>query len=92
VTRLNDGAVSAIDIRTGKVTKNITAGRQPQTIAITPEGSRAWIGNAGSHDITVIDTHRNARVTTVSSTSFKNVGGAPLAITFATHPQDPPHG
>jgi phospholipase C len=89
VTRLNADAVSTIDIRTGRVTKNITTGRQPQTIAITPEGSRAWIGNAGSHDITVINTHRDIRMTTISNTRFKNVGGAPLAITFATPPSTP---
>jgi YVTN family beta-propeller protein len=50
-----------IDLATNAVTGSpITVGNFPTSIAITPDGSRAYVVNTGSQSVSVIDTATNA--------------------------------
>jgi len=70
VTHFYDGLVSVIDVATGTVVATITVGGAPWSVAMTPDGSRAYVANYGSPSIAVIDTTSNAIIGTV------NVGGS----------------
>ena len=50
-----DGVVSVVDLVNGVLTKTIPVGRFSWGITITPDGSRVFVGNAGSNTISVID-------------------------------------
>jgi YVTN family beta-propeller protein len=50
------GEVLAIDNRSGAVAARVRVGRNPKSIAIAPDGSRAWVANSWSDSVTEIDT------------------------------------
>jgi YVTN family beta-propeller protein len=59
--------VTAITTATNTVLKNIGVGRGPDAIAITPDGTTAYVtNNIGSH-VTPIDTATNAALTPIST-------------------------
>lgn len=47
--------VVRIDLDSAKVTGRLAVGREPRGLAITPDGQMLAVGNARSHDISVID-------------------------------------
>jgi YVTN family beta-propeller protein len=49
-----DNTVSVVDGTTDRVTKRIPAGKNPYGVAADPSTRRVYIGNRGSHDLTVI--------------------------------------
>lgn len=46
-------------------TVNVKVARQPEGVAITPDGARAWVGSNQDHVVLVVDLHRAAVVDTV---------------------------
>ena len=59
VTHYYDGKVSLIDMGTGVSLATITVGGNPWGIAITPNGTRAYVANDTVSEIAVIDTASN---------------------------------
>jgi YVTN family beta-propeller protein len=47
------------------VVATIPVGRGPVDVAITPDGARAYVTNAGANSVSVIDTSTNAVTATV---------------------------
>ncbi|MGH7740638.1 MAG: FlgD immunoglobulin-like domain containing protein, partial [Candidatus Eiseniibacteriota bacterium] len=45
------------DVQTVAQIAEITVGTQPQAIGIVPDGTRAYVANTGSNDVSVIDTN-----------------------------------
>ncbi|HTT95505.1 MAG TPA: PKD domain-containing protein [Solirubrobacterales bacterium] len=63
VSAENLNSVSAIDLAAGKeVGSRITVGTEPYGVAISPDGSRAYVANRGSSTVSVIDTATDAVV------------------------------
>ena len=57
----------------------------PGVVAVTPDGSQAWVGNILPGDLTIFSTATNTVLTTVTAGSATaTIDGAPLAITFVT--------
>jgi YVTN family beta-propeller protein len=59
VTNSETNIVTVFDIAKGKVTAQIGMGTEPFGIAFSPEGARAYVANAKSATLSVIDTARN---------------------------------
>jgi len=68
------GSVSVIDTATNALTATIDIGPNAQTVAITPDGSRAYAASFGSDSLWVIDTATNAVIATVA------VGSGPVGV------------
>jgi YVTN family beta-propeller protein len=51
--------VLVIDAESGKLPSQVSVGNAPHGITITPDGSRAYVSNMGSHDVSVIDLKLN---------------------------------
>lgn len=69
VTHFNDGlsgTVSAIDTTTNTVTAEIQVGAGPLGIAVTPDGTRAYVANNYDNTVSVIDTRKSAVIATIS--------------------------
>jgi YVTN family beta-propeller protein len=61
----------------------VAVGRQPASVAVTPDGSQVWVGNILDGDVTVIDPATNTVIGTVlQGTGTANYQDAPLGITF----------
>ncbi len=67
--------VSVIDTATNTVVATIPVGQGPWEVAITPDGTRAYVTNAFSNTVSVIDTATNTVVATIP------VGALGVAIT-----------
>jgi YVTN family beta-propeller protein len=55
---------------------HIPVGKQPEAIAIAPDGSTVWVGHNKSHDLMVIDTQSNKVTQTI------DCGGVPIRLAF----------
>jgi YVTN family beta-propeller protein len=53
-----------------KSTATIPVGTGPGGVAITPDGTRAYVTNLGSHSVSVIDIATNTVVDTISAVNF----------------------
>jgi uncharacterized protein (TIGR03437 family) len=73
VSNNGDDTVSEIDTSTNAVVATIHVGTGPEGIAISPDGTRAYVANDGGA-VWVLDTSNNSVVTKV------NVGGDPYAV------------
>ena len=62
----NPGIVSVIDTATNTVGATIPVGLLPQPVAITPDGTRAYVSNLGDSTVSVIDTASNSVIATIS--------------------------
>jgi len=68
VTNLLDNTVSVIDTSTNTVTATIAVGNEPNGIVFSPDHTRAYVTNRGTHDlaaVSVIDTASNTVVATL---------------------------
>src|ERR1700685_1742798 len=66
-----DETVSVIDTSTNTVSATITVGTSPNGVAITPDGSMAYIANGGSSGVvSVIDTSTKNATATISVGEF----------------------
>jgi len=81
VTNPDSNTVSVIDTAANAVVATIPVGLLPRGIAITPDGTRAYVMDLGDNTASVLDTATNAVVATIP------VGKAPfgVAITPASH-------
>lgn len=59
------GAVQVIDTATNTLVATVAVGRSPFGIAITPDGTRAYVVNVSDDSVSVIDTASNTVVATV---------------------------
>jgi YVTN family beta-propeller protein len=75
VANAGDNTVSVVDPSNGIVDGTIPVGTEPTGIAITPNGQDAYVADAGSHAVSVIDT---ATGTTVGAPI--SVGTEPVAV------------
>jgi YVTN family beta-propeller protein len=72
--------VSVIDTDTQKVLATIPVGEYPDGVAITSDGSQAYVTNWGSGNVSVIDTATQKMVDTIS------VRKNPYTISIASIP------
>ena len=59
------GIISVIDTAQRKVIKEITAGKRPDHLALTPDGRTLYVTNRGSNDVSAIDTQSDQVVATI---------------------------
>ena len=80
-----DGTVSVIDTATNTVTATIPVGRAPSDLAVSPDGTRAYV-TTYLGTVSVIDTATNAVVMTVpSAPPRKTLRSAPTAPVPTSH-------
>jgi YVTN family beta-propeller protein len=72
--------VTVIDTSTNSAIDTITVGLQPQDIALSSDGARAYVTNSSSNSVSVIDTTTSAVIGTVA------VGDYPEGV--AVHPSN----
>ena len=60
-----DNIVLVIDTATNTVVATIAVGQTPFGVAITPDGTRAYVTNQNSNTVSVIDTATNTVVATI---------------------------
>ena len=62
----NGNTVSVIDTTTGTVIATVTVGKNPTGVAVSPDGTKVYVGNVydsgGGHWISVIDAVNNVEV------------------------------
>jgi YVTN family beta-propeller protein len=73
--------VSVIDAATNTVTATISVGIAPTGVAVTPDGSKAYVANTNSTTVSVIDTGTNTVAATIP------VGNAPTAFGLFIQPE-----
>jgi YVTN family beta-propeller protein len=80
----NEGSVSVINLRSGKVEKEILTGLHASAMALSPNRRYVAVANAGSDTLSVIDTRDDKVVETISlHWQPKDLFGAsPNALTF----------
>ena len=49
------GYVSVVDTATGELLGNVKVGTQPRGMAVSPDGTKLYVGNHGSHDLHEVD-------------------------------------
>ena len=69
--------MSVIDAATNSVTATIPVGDQPLGVAVTPDGTRAYVTNTFSDTVSVIDTATNTVTATIA------VGDTPRGVAVA---------
>lgn len=71
--------VSVIDTTTNQVTtvSVAAAGAGPQGVAISPDGTRLWVGTAGSGNVSVVNTATNAVVKTIPVSGASGMAFSP---------------
>ena len=62
VLPIDSGSVSVINLVTNTVSAPLPVGSQPAGVAITPDGTRAYVANFGSNSVYVINTATNTVV------------------------------
>jgi len=58
--------VSVIDTATNTVTATISAGSQPAGVAVSPDGSRVYVANTASQNVSVIDSGTNTVISAIT--------------------------
>jgi YVTN family beta-propeller protein len=78
----NEGSVSVIDLKQGRVTGEILVGLHSSGIALSPNGRYVLVANAGSDTVSVIDTRTDGVVETISLKWHPNdfFGASPNAL------------
>lgn len=70
--------VAVRSVATGAPLDTIAVGDLPNGIAITPDGTEAWVANTNDHSLSVIDLSTNA----VSQTISMQVNDGPFGLAF----------
>ncbi|WP_031161958.1 IPT/TIG domain-containing protein [Streptosporangium roseum] len=65
VARANDGTVSVIDTSTGAITATVTVGGYPQSVAVSPNGTRVYVSSALTNVVSVIDASTLTVIATI---------------------------
>ena len=78
------GTVSVIDLKTGNALTEISVGLHPSAIITSPDGSKVYLTNGNSDNVSVIDTKTDQLTQTISvrlnDPINKFVGDAPNAL------------
>lgn len=61
----SSSAVTVVDLATRTVLGTVTVGSRPGGVAITPDGLTAYVSNAGSNTVSVLETPGNTVVQTI---------------------------
>jgi YVTN family beta-propeller protein len=79
------GSVSRVDLASGLVTAVIPVGLHPAALIWDEKRARLFVANGNSDAVSVIDTRKNAVVSTVDITPFRErkTGLAPTALALA---------
>jgi DNA-binding beta-propeller fold protein YncE len=80
----SEGSVSIIDLKTGKVTKELLTGLHASALAVSPDQEFVVCANAGSDNLSLIDVKSESIVETVwaKSSPADLFGASPNAIAF----------
>ena len=70
MTNTNASTVSVINTATNTVVATIPVGINPTGVAVTPDGTRAYVTNAFSDNVSVINTATNTVVATIPIAGF----------------------
>ncbi len=76
------GVVAVFSVAARELVTVVPVGIDPLGVAITADGTRAYVANAGSDTVSVLDTASNEVVATVP------VGHQPAAVAIGTPPKD----
>jgi YVTN family beta-propeller protein len=81
----SEGTISVIDLSSGKATAEILVGLHSSALALAPDGRHLVCANAGSDNISVIDTTTDAVVETiwVKQSPADLFGASPNALAFS---------
>jgi YVTN family beta-propeller protein len=63
----NDGSISVVDLDMGREIKELVVGLHPSGLVATADGRHVLVANAHSDTLSVIDTHTNKVVETIST-------------------------
>lgn len=74
VTNLGSGNVTAVDLGKGTKIADISAGLEPEGLALTPDGRELWVANRGDDTVTVFDASTRKPLTTLA------VGDMPIRL------------
>ncbi|MFF6842335.1 IPT/TIG domain-containing protein [Streptomyces tanashiensis] len=77
ISNAGAGTVSAYDPATGSTVATVEVGSAPTGVALTPDGSQAWVANGASDTVSVIDTATNSVAATVA------VGRTPQSVAIS---------
>jgi len=89
VTNTDSNCVAVIDRHADKVVAMIAVGQSPMGISASADGSRIYVANSGSNNISVIDTYTRGLINTISNFNYSP---AELALSkdgqtlYATNP------
>jgi YVTN family beta-propeller protein len=78
VTNSTSNTVSVVDVGTLSVIREIPVGREPFGVAFSPDGRRAFVANAQSSEVSVIDATRHRLIQSV-----KVLSQLPVWVTVA---------
>jgi YVTN family beta-propeller protein len=70
VTSLAAGSVTALDLTSGKIVKDIPTGKGAEGLDVTPDGREVWVTNREANTITVIDVKTLMPVFTIQASEF----------------------
>ncbi|RZT86999.1 YVTN family beta-propeller protein [Pseudonocardia sediminis] len=73
-TDLGSDTVAVIDVREGRVQREIEVGDEPRGVAISADGKQGYVANSDSGTVSVVDLTNSAVVTDVE------IGGAPTEL------------
>ena len=62
--------MSVINTATNTVTATIAVGAAPDAVAVSPDGSLAYVANRNSNTVSVINTATNTVITTIGVGTF----------------------
>src|SRR2546426_11769308 len=79
------GSVTRVDLVAGKVSKVIPVGLHPTGLAWDEKGGRLYVANGNSDNVSVIDTRRDAVISTITVAPFRErkIGFAPTAVALS---------
>src|SRR5215471_3492238 len=66
---MRQGGLSVVNTVTNTVTTAVKVGTTPLGVAVNPPGTRVYVCNNGSNDVSVIDTSNNTVVATIPVSS-----------------------
>ncbi len=66
-TNTTENRVAVLDASSRKVVRHVHVGAVPSHLELSPDGKRLYVANAGSDDVTVIDTSDDAVAATVKT-------------------------
>ena len=68
------GTIDAVNPSFDMALASVGTGTSPESVALTPDGARAYVANGGANTVSVIDTGTNTAIATVA------VGASPNAV------------